>query len=486
MDITQIPLKINQTTQSEGGKMNGESTPKNSFLDILFEQFLNSDGPLPSKNELNVEFQQISDASVDINIDIQQLNEEEWREFDSIIMAVLTVINELKSVVGTANGTMNSMMLDQQDTSVMNSVQNSSKNLLEFDSSTMEAMKVMKELQGLNATSAEQTNSQQTDGSKTSVMNYFSILQHEMVEILNDLGQWLQKIKGQSHSSTVDFHQVVKDLSQFLSKEPMKANDVPDYVKNNIQHLLTELDVQSRDFNVERKMLLSLDKQQMLGLAKPMMEFTEDNRQVKIQMSEGREAGPAPSENQALSNQPIKLQVGINQPQPISTLPALSVSAFPMEMNEWIGRNLLMHKGSAGSADARFLLNPEHLGPIEIKISFDEQGQISARILTDTLTAKETLEGQLQQLRQNLQQQGLLVQRLDVVQQGQILDSNQAGVTFQDNGSSFSQEHPNHQTNEEHSKNRNEADQQELEKEPAAFTYGSASPKTASQIDFSA
>ncbi|HEY2421091.1 MAG TPA: flagellar hook-length control protein FliK, partial [Neobacillus sp.] len=142
--------------------------------------------------------------------------------------------------------------------------------------------------------------------------------------------------------------------------------------------------------------------------------------------------------------------------------------------------------GQSGSTEAKFSLYPEHLGHIEIKIT-SQQGQIAAQIITDTSMAKDALEGQLQQLRQALQQHGLLVQKLDIVQQIPVsLDWNQGNLSFSQGGSHSSYEQKSSHLAEDEANNQEETDQQEIEIETASISYGGAMPKKATNIDFTA
>ncbi|WP_318507789.1 flagellar hook-length control protein FliK [Bacillus sp. T3] len=150
----------------------------------------------------------------------------------------------------------------------------------------------------------------------------------------------------------------------------------------------------------------------------------------------------------------------------------LSVNDFVPEVSEWIGRFVKVSHGISGSSEAKFLLNPEHLGRLEIKIT-SQQGHIAAQIFTDTAAAKETLEGQISVLKQALQQQGLQVQKVEIVQQiPGTFDVNQGNQSFPHGGNN---QHFNQSTEQgaytpsDGSKNRSEDDapiQIELGKRP--------------------
>ncbi len=175
-----------------------------------------------------------------------------------------------------------------------------------------------------------------------------------------------------------------------------------------------------------------------------------------------------------------------DMPAGISSQTAIPVTDFAPEVSEWIGRYIRVSAGESGSTAAKFSLYPEHLGHVEIKITTN-QGHVSAQIVTDTPLAKEALEGQIQHLRQSLQQQGLIVQKLDVVQQTSETNVlNQANMSFSQSGSYSSREQQNSRSSQDVSKKRQDTGQKEVENESLAISYGGAVKNSASRIDFTA
>ncbi|MCL6572585.1 MAG: flagellar hook-length control protein FliK [Bacillus sp. (in: Bacteria)] len=163
----------------------------------------------------------------------------------------------------------------------------------------------------------------------------------------------------------------------------------------------------------------------------------------------------------------------------------LSASEFVPEVSEWIGGYLRSTNGQSGSTEARFSLFPEHLGHIEIKIT-SQQGQVSAQIMTDTSFAKDALEGQLNQLKQALQEHGILVKKLDIILQTPVsTDSNQANLSFSPGGSSSSRDRANTSDKDE-SKGQKKDDQQKIGMENIPISYGGTAQMSVSSIDFSA
>ncbi|MDF2725045.1 MAG: hypothetical protein K0Q59_4720 [Paenibacillus sp.] len=76
-------------------------------------------------------------------------------------------------------------------------------------------------------------------------------------------------------------------------------------------------------------------------------------------------------------------------------------------------RNMKVHTAN-GLSEVRIMLQPEHLGHVDVKVSM-QNGQIIAQFMADSVHGKEMLESQLSQLRSVLQSQGLQVDRLEVI-----------------------------------------------------------------------
>ena len=167
----------------------------------------------------------------------------------------------------------------------------------------------------------------------------------------------------------------------------------------------------------------------------------------------------------------------------MSQYPNLPINKFVPEINEFVGRFVALNKGEFGSTEAKFSLFPENLGHIGVKILAHE-GQITAQIMTETPAAKQVLEGQLHQLRQALIEQGLVVQKLDIIQQPiPSANTNQADLSFSQGNSGFSRE----QRREDHGgKKQNSLEPLEVDNASPPSAYRGSVSKSTSNIDFSA
>lgn len=94
--------------------------------------------------------------------------------------------------------------------------------------------------------------------------------------------------------------------------------------------------------------------------------------------------------------------------------PSVPVEHFGKEMGGFLVSKLEIVK-LQGMSQARISLYPEHLGQVDVKITM-QNGQLIAQFVTEHAFARESLEGQMAQLRSALQAQGLQVNKLEVTQ----------------------------------------------------------------------
>jgi flagellar hook-length control protein FliK len=462
LDVTQIPIKINQKSQLDVG--NPKSTTQmddsaNSFDQIL--AMFNISGQTPESNRQSAasSLQNVSDK-----IESDQTDDPKNLSLDSILTALVA-----------------ELQLVQQS-------------------------QVVSQLPPGNALSAS--------GSQQQVVStMLTPLQQVTADVKKALTQWLQKVEGMNQTLTVDQGQIVQRLDQLIgelqsqdNQKPIEA-DMGDKIKMILDELKTEnkfgdkiplnsrlhengllVDDIKKDGYIESKTPLSLDKNQVTfsSIANPGTNIHGASKLTRVPFSvQVEDLTKSNGQTTFISNLPPVLDE-FNGSKAVPDSPTLPVSEFVPEVSAWIDRYMKITNGQSGSTEAKFSLYPEHLGHIEIKIS-SQQGQVSAQILTDTSMAKEALDGQLQNLKQALQQHGLLVQKLDIVQQSPVtMDSYQGNLSFSQGGSSSSHEQRNFTPVQDESKKQEEADPMDLERETLPITYGGAAAKTASLIDFTA
>ncbi|WP_160310240.1 flagellar hook-length control protein FliK [Neobacillus vireti] len=312
------------------------------------------------------------------------------------------------------------------------------------------------------------------------------------------LGQWLEKVEGVYQGLTFDSNKLIQHSPLVIGELQVLENQSPIKIDGKTQMILDDVltspssliskfipkETSQDEFSFLQDEAISSQEKQPLTSAEAV-KFHEEGKFDRISFQQQLEESTKSTAQTVLINQQQKSEDwNVSKAAPSS--PILSVSEFVPEVSGWIGGYLRSTNGQLGNIEARFSLYPEHLGHIEIKIT-SQLGQITAQIVAETGMAKEALEGQLHQLRQALQQHGLQVKNLEIVQQTPVsMDAHQANLAFSQGDSSSPRQQRTFTVDQNGSKKQNGTDETEMEKEQLSVPYGGAAPKTASQIDFTA
>ncbi|MDQ0482245.1 flagellar hook-length control protein FliK [Alkalihalobacillus hemicentroti] len=143
-------------------------------------------------------------------------------------------------------------------------------------------------------------------------------------------------------------------------------------------------------------------KQPAESLPQPEMEPSENLEPAKAQVDD------LPSLPQMKTSEaPQSLVKESNAPVPVRQV-STSISDMILE------RMQVMKNGD--ESQIRIKLSPENLGQLDIRLTTSD-GKLTAFIATATSAAKEMIESQLHQLRQTLVQQGVQLDKVEVIQQ---------------------------------------------------------------------
>ncbi len=138
-----------------------------------------------------------------------------------------------------------------------------------------------------------------------------------------------------------------------------------------------------------------------------------ENLESPTETNSGDE-GPAAVRHTSGEVQPQSSSVSTNTPVP--------VRHFSAELSEMIPERMQLMK-NGDESQIRIKLSPENLGQLDIRLT-NVDGKVTAHILTATSAAKEMIESQLHQLRHSLVQQGVQLDKVEVVQQPQPASQN--------------------------------------------------------------
>lgn len=81
-------------------------------------------------------------------------------------------------------------------------------------------------------------------------------------------------------------------------------------------------------------------------------------------------------------------------------------------------------KGANGQAQLVIRLHPEHLGTLTVKLIAQKDGELAAKIITNTTAAKELVEASIHQIRHIIPTENIIVERFDVWTQPEFAGMN--------------------------------------------------------------
>ena len=503
MDAAQIPIKINQTKQSDGGKQMSNTVteaPTIPFNQIL--AMFNGSGQTAGQGGKPVEDAEKTSGKLP---DVLKPGLEDLQKADSVLTSWIAGLQQMPplttmSVPNTAAG---GVSIPNDLTAIPEQVHNENNQALNQD--------LTKSLELGNSEIKEFIGQQMNSKSNhISIMSNPAISNnpvHLAVDSLLELAVNISNRLTQNQSSTnntgVNFLVDIKNIGQvhlemvsFEGQASLKFTtenpDAGDMLQNQL-HLLEQM-LEQRGVKMEKLEIVNqpsvlldpsqyMDNQLSISVKNPKRSV-QGSEQTGTSINAEDVAGLNESANPVSRHS--YTSAGADKVSSEQSRPIISIPQFVPEVNNWIGRNLGALQSNGGTREVKFLLSPEHLGQIEVKI-ISQDGQVSAQIITDTLQSKELLDGQLHHLKQALQQQGLTIQKLEIVQQQPMpVDSAQLNQAFSQGGFHPSQEDRSAPSAKNGLKKQKESEQSELEMESQFITYSGTSPRTASTIDFTA
>lgn len=270
-------------------------------------------------------------------------------------------------------------------------------------------------------------------------------VQEKLINLLQQIDQIIQK------QSTVikSFEGAVKlqGVEEKILSDPKKVEQVFKQLTAFIQ----QLDSEKQDDTgkqIEFKQLTQVEK-----LAKQMDSFTRDSTVTPLLTEVPRTSGQIVDASRTLTTQPVVVQVqqqdsSVMQVEPIQTeangqmltshssdvgkasqvptrpevgsptptpAPTVRVSNLIEELGGVLKGSFRLNS-TQEATQIKVNIFPEQLGHLDIRLTASE-GKIAAQIFTSNLLAKEVLELQVNQLRQSLLQQGVVIDRIEISQQ---------------------------------------------------------------------
>jgi flagellar hook-length control protein FliK len=259
----------------------------------------------------------------------------------------------------------------------------------------------------------------------------------EFEQLLSQLHQFMN---GKLQLDEQQLQALMSKLMKFLQQNADWMETNPLFKNKPVAELMVAIhqmlsDEQKPSLETLQKMISQFQKiQQVVDHkaveAKPAVPMTEQKAQHteskaaptmnKVDVpQETRVEQPVTSGSQVKTVEQITVSNPLNQQtvtQQLTTTKQEQAQTFtpqqlPQELQKMV-KSFRFNRAN-GTNEARFALNPEHLGHINVKVSVTN-GTVVAQIYTDTAMAKETLDAQLLHLRAALQSSGLIVEKLEI------------------------------------------------------------------------
>jgi len=193
-----------------------------------------------------------------------------------------------------------------------------------------------------------------------------------------------------------------------------------------IKQLTAEQSSHQKNLEVTVDQPPQLEEQKAIveGEQRPVLEEGEKARsqfdQTKTEQLENLEqpsAEPSPIDDVQTEEKPDGFPlVKQSNDAPVKEAP-VPARYLNTELSEMITERMQLSK-NGDETNIRIKLSPENLGQLDIRLTTLD-GKVTAHIVTATTGAKELIESQIHQLRQTLVQQGIQLDKVEVVQQSQ-------------------------------------------------------------------
>lgn len=223
-------------------------------------------------------------------------------------------------------------------------------------------------------------------------------VQHQTIQLSMNHGQLAAQTPGYS----LPFQTVVQQMT---------ARFIADDSRSQGRDTLTSLALTSTEDegHVEQNRLLAL-MDRLLKVATTVRAVPQHN-QMSPELNDAEKPGAMPFSTNLVHD---IIKSVIPEQRPMTTPTFIAAQQFPDQVAPFLIKQVQLAQ-SQGISEARIALVPEHLGHVNIHIVM-KSGQMVAQFVAETMHGKQVLEGQLSQLRTVLQEQGIQVNKLEVLQ----------------------------------------------------------------------
>lgn len=224
----------------------------------------------------------------------------------------------------------------------------------------------------------------------------------------------------ESEISEDDLHKVLSKLTDWMEKIKVSEGKLPQDLQQTMQRLLplvqsNEGATLANSDSVPQAEMSGKSPEQLLGLLLPLLKESEETSTISSKTTSEEGANLELRSHYPLAPMSV-LRHQVLAP-PIATVasnPIIHSEQLLPEMTEFFVSKVQIVRAE-GFTDARLTLFPEQLGQLDVKISL-HQGQLTAQFVAENAFGRDLLESNLNSLRAALQQHGLQVDKLEVVE----------------------------------------------------------------------
>ncbi|WP_226654412.1 flagellar hook-length control protein FliK [Pseudalkalibacillus hwajinpoensis] len=225
-------------------------------------------------------------------------------------------------------------------------------------------------------------------------------------------------------------------VDPFMKDKPLEEDEVVEVPKGQeaikalemIKQMTAEQSSQQKNLPITVDQTPPLEEQEAIFEGREQRPVLEEGEEVKSQVDQTEGTEQVENADQA-STEPLSVDDVQTDEKP-DGLPLVKqtndaqIKEAPVqarylnsELSERITERMQLSK-NGDETNIRIKLSPENLGQLDIRLTTSD-GKVTAHILTVTAGAKELIESQIHQLRHTLVQQGIQLDKVEVVQQPQ-------------------------------------------------------------------
>lgn len=213
------------------------------------------------------------------------------------------------------------------------------------------------------------------------------------------------------------YKQLVAFIQQLETEQSATGKQVPSQQLEKMEQVLKQLTSLSQELENKTPATDSpKDIKQIIELNRPVSSIpVQQPIENSLQSETVQEEGNIQSLTIGSPLDATKTNQALQRTEANAPMPAVRMSNLIEDLGGVLKGSLLLN-GTQEGTQIKVSIFPEHLGHLEIRLT-ELNGKIAAQIFTSSLVAKEALDLQVNQLRNSLLQQGVIIDKIEISQQ---------------------------------------------------------------------